>query len=100
MANPDVYVYYAIFTRAQDGISVAFPDLPGCCTCGQNFSEATALATEALGCHIKSLLRTGASVPDPSPWPTLSNLLTEPDMSLVSIPSEECRPPIIQIPWT
>ena len=29
----DCYVYPAIFPYSDDGISVEFPDLPGCLTC-------------------------------------------------------------------
>lgn len=34
------YVYPAIFDYAEGGISIEFPDLPGCLTCGHSEQEA------------------------------------------------------------
>ena len=36
----DKYIYPAIFDYADDGISVEFPDLPGCLTFGDSEEEA------------------------------------------------------------
>ena len=44
----DRYAYPAIFHYATDGISVEFPDLPGCITCGATTDEAMNMAKEAL----------------------------------------------------
>lgn len=49
MKKSDVYLYPAIFSYADDGISVSFPDLPGCFSCGENDAEAFRMAKEALG---------------------------------------------------
>ena len=48
----DCYVYPAIFTYEDDGISVEFPDLPGCLTCADTTEEAIKMAKEALGLHL------------------------------------------------
>ena len=48
----DCYVYPAIFTYEDDGISVEFPDLPGCLTCVDTTEEAIKMAKEALGLHL------------------------------------------------
>ena len=40
----DCYVYPAIFTYEDDGISVEFPDLPGCLTCVDTTEEAIKMA--------------------------------------------------------
>lgn len=48
----DRYVYPAVLSYAEDGISVAFPDLPGCLTCAPTEPEALDMAREALGLHL------------------------------------------------
>lgn len=60
------YVYPAIFDYADDGISISFPDLPGCFSCGDNDSDALAMAKEALGLHLWSLEHDGDPIPEPS----------------------------------
>lgn len=43
------YVYPAIFSKEQNGqYSVAFPDLPGCYTCGNDLQDALDMANDAL----------------------------------------------------
>ena len=42
----DCYVYPAIFTYEDDGISVEFPDLPGCLTCADTTEEAIKMANK------------------------------------------------------
>jgi len=44
----DIYVFPAIFSYADDGISVEFPDLPGCFTFWSNEEQALSMATETL----------------------------------------------------
>ena len=36
----DSYLYPAIFKYGEDGITITFPDLPGCISCGKNDEEA------------------------------------------------------------
>ena len=43
----DFYTYPAIFYYDPDGISVEFPDLPGCLTCADSTEEAFRRAREA-----------------------------------------------------
>jgi predicted RNase H-like HicB family nuclease len=43
------YAYAAIFTPDEKGLySVRFPDLPGCCTCGENIPDTVNMAQDAL----------------------------------------------------
>lgn len=42
------YVYPAILTPEEHGYSVAFPDLPGCYTCGDDLPDALHMAEDAL----------------------------------------------------
>lgn len=50
----DRYSYVAIFSYDDDGISIEFPDLPGCFPCADKNDTEGALknAKEALGLHI------------------------------------------------
>lgn len=44
----DNYIFPAIFDYADDGISISFPDLPGCFSCADNDEEALYMAKDAL----------------------------------------------------
>ena len=50
----DRYSFVALFDYADDGISIVFPDLPGCYPCADKDDTDMALknAQEALGLHI------------------------------------------------
>lgn len=37
----DRYIYPALFDYDDDGITVTFPDLPGCITCGNTDEEGS-----------------------------------------------------------
>jgi predicted RNase H-like HicB family nuclease len=45
---------------------VTIPDLPGCFSAGNTIEEAIANATEAIECHIESLLIDGDEIPMPA----------------------------------
>ncbi len=62
----DTYSYIGILEYADDGISVYFPDLPGCFTCADTTEEAVRNAKEALGLHIWGLEQDGEPIPEPS----------------------------------
>ena len=53
----DRYAYVAIFSYEEDGISIEFPDLPGCYPCaGKNDTEgAIANAKEAMGLYLEDI---------------------------------------------
>lgn len=61
------YEYKAIFDFADDGISVSFPDLPGCISCGSSIEEAIQMAKEALILYIEDMTE------EPIPKPTQIN---------------------------
>lgn len=65
------YVYPAIFNYADDGISIEFPDLPGCLPCGMTDDEAFKNAKEALGLHLYGMEQDGDDIPAPSPVSSL-----------------------------
>lgn len=62
----DHYIYPAIFSFDADGISVEFPDLPGCLTCGDNEEEALSMAKDALKLHLYGLEEDNDDIPQPS----------------------------------
>lgn len=74
MEKQDRYVYPAVFDYAEDGISVSFPDLPGCFTCGKTDAEALRMAKDALGGHIWTIEDFEGEIPEPTP---LVNVPTE-----------------------
>jgi predicted RNase H-like HicB family nuclease len=62
----DRYIFPAVFNYADDGISVSFPNVPGCYTCGRNDEEAVRMAEEALGLHLAGMEEDGTPIPEPS----------------------------------
>lgn len=50
--SKDRYSYVAVFSYEENGISIEFPDLPGCLPCAEkdNTEEALKNAKELLGC--------------------------------------------------
>jgi predicted RNase H-like HicB family nuclease len=60
------YAYPAVFHYANDGISIEFPDLPGCLPCAMSEDKAFSNAKEALGLHLFSLEQDGDEIPEPS----------------------------------
>lgn len=63
----DFYTFPAIFHVADDGISISFPDLPGCLPCADTMEEAFGNAREALQLHLYGMEENGESIPDASP---------------------------------
>lgn len=62
----DYYIYPAIFDYADDGISISFPDLPGCFSCANTDEEALFMAKNALGLHICNMEDYGDEIPVPT----------------------------------
>ena len=62
----DYYVYPAIFSYEEDGISIEFPDLPGCLPCADTTEEAMKNAKEALGLHLYGMETDDEVIPNPS----------------------------------
>lgn len=67
IVKKDVYVYPAIFTYAEDGISIEFPDLPGCLPCAKTTEEAIKNAKEAMALHLWGMEKDGDPIPEPTP---------------------------------
>lgn len=62
----DCYIYPAIFNYKKDGISISFPDLQGCNTCGDNDEDAFYMAKDALGLYIACKEDDEEKLPEPS----------------------------------
>lgn len=76
------FVYPAVFHYAEDGISIFFPDLPGCLPCAQNDQEAMKNASEALGLHLYGMEEDGEVFPEPS---SLQHIKTKENEFLVLV---------------
>ena len=62
----DRYAYLAVLTFDDDGISIEFPDFPGCLPCADTEEEALLNAQEALGLHLYGMEQDGDPIPEPS----------------------------------
>lgn len=62
------YAYIAIFSYDDDGISIEFPDLPGCYPCTDSTDTEIALknAKEALGLHLFGMEQDDEEIPEPT----------------------------------
>ncbi|WP_296559488.1 type II toxin-antitoxin system HicB family antitoxin [uncultured Acetobacterium sp.] len=61
------YEFIAVFNYADDGISIEFPDLPGCLPCADTTDEAIKNAKEAMGLHLFGMEQDGDEIPNPTP---------------------------------
>ena len=61
------YEFIAVFNYADDGISIEFPDLPGCLPCAYTTDEAIKNAKEAMGLHLWGMEQDGDIIPEPTP---------------------------------
>ncbi len=82
LLKKDIYIFPAILSFDEDGISVEFPDLPGCLTCGDSTEEAINRAKEALGLHLYGMEEDNDLIPEPT---NIKNLHLESDQIPVLI---------------
>ena len=66
MNNPEYYRYIAVFAYYEDGISITFPDLPGCVSFGKDEGEAMKCAKEVLMLHLWGMEQDDMNIPAPS----------------------------------
>jgi len=72
-----IYNFIAIFNYEDDGISIEFPDLPGCYPCADSTEEAIQNSKEAMGLHLWSVEKDGDKIPTPS---KLNDIKLEPKL--------------------
>jgi len=63
----NTYTYPAIFNYSDDGISISFPDLPGCLSQADTTEEALKNAEEVLGLWMYNLEEDNEPIPSPTP---------------------------------
>lgn len=78
----DKYIYPAVFDYAEDGISIEFPDLPGCFSCADTDEQALLMAEEVLGLYMENLESDGETIPEPT---VLKDLLVDGNQKTVLI---------------
>ena len=78
----DSYIYPAIFDYADDGISIEFPDLPGCFSCADTDEEALYMAKDAMRGWILVSEDENYEIPEPTP---LKDITLEPNQRAVLI---------------
>lgn len=78
----DIYVYPAIFDFADDGISIEFPDLPGCFPCADTVEEAVNNAREAMMLHLYGMEQDNEDIPEPT---AINKIETEKGQSLILV---------------
>jgi len=66
MNKKDYYRYIAVFLFSDDGISITFPDLPGCISFGKDENEAIKNAKEVLTLHLYGMEEDNEEIPTPS----------------------------------
>jgi predicted RNase H-like HicB family nuclease len=67
MSRKNRYSFIAVFDYADDGISISFPDLPGCLPCASTEEEAFKNAKEALGLHLWGMEQDHDVIPASTP---------------------------------
>lgn len=78
----DTYIYPAIFSYDEDGISIEFPDLPGCLTCAETDEEALYMAKDVLRGYLLTLEDMGNNIPNAT---SLKDVNTEDNQKAVLI---------------
>lgn len=67
MSRKEKYTYPAIFDYADDGITITFPDLPGCISCGFSDEEALHMAKDAMSGYIYTSENDNVKLAEPTP---------------------------------
>lgn len=68
-------IYPAVFSQDDDGITITFPDLPGCISCADTFEEAYDMAKEAMELFLEDYVK---DLFDSAPMPSkIQDIKTE-----------------------
>lgn len=78
----DTYIFPAVLDFAEDGISIEFPDLPGCLPCADTVENAVTNANEALMLHLFGMEEDGEDIPEPTP---INKIRTEARQSILLV---------------
>jgi predicted RNase H-like HicB family nuclease len=64
----DHYIYPALFEYEDDGgMSISFPDMPGCFSCAGSDEEGLEMARDAVGLHLYAMEQDNDPIPSPTP---------------------------------
>ena len=66
MDKKDAYTFPAILTYEDKGISIEFPDLPGCLPCALTTEEAVKNSKEAMALHLCGMEEENIEIPEPT----------------------------------
>jgi len=69
--------YLVVIEEGQDGFGAYVPDLPGCVSVGASPEEALALMEEAIGLHLRSMVKDGERLPPPASRAALVEVRTD-----------------------
>lgn len=83
--DTNYYSYPAFFYYDQDGISIEFPNLPGCLPCAHTTEEAFKNSREALGLHPYGLEQDGDSTPVKELHPEEGAVITMVDVFMPTV---------------
>lgn len=78
----DIYIYPALFTYNDDGISVEFPSLGGAFTCGYTEEEAIHMSKECLELHLYGMEEDEEVIPEP---PKIEDIKLSKNQSIIMI---------------
>ncbi len=78
----ETYIYPAIFTYDEDGISIVFPDIPEALSCADNDLEAVKNAKEVLSLCLASREDDGEKISEPT---DVSKITLEPNQRIFVI---------------
>ena len=67
----NTYIYPAVLAYTEHGISIEFPDLPGCLPCADTTEEAVKNAKEAMGLHLWGMEKDKDPIPEPTEFSKL-----------------------------
>ena len=84
------YVFPAVFDYADEGITITFPDLPGCISEADSDFDAPRMAQDALGSRIYADEQDGTPIPTPT---RLIDVTLEPSQRavLIDVDMEQIR---------
>ena len=76
-------IYPAVFLQDDDGITITFPDLPGCISCAATFEEAYDMAKEVFDGNVEPLVLEEAQeseiavITNPMPYGMIKNKISD-----------------------
>ena len=77
MQKKDFYTFPAILNYADDGITISFPDFPGCLSCAFSDDEAVLMATDVLSLRLYIAEKSRENIPNSSNTLILKKTLAE-----------------------